>query len=345
MDTLSHTVLGACIGEVTLGKKIGKKGMLWGAIAANFPDIDVLFSLFFHPVDALLVHRGITHSFLFVSVMSLLLGYIFYKTFKNQPAFYGDWFRLFFIALLSHLLLDSCTVYGTGIFEPFSSYRFQFTSLFIIDPLYTLSLLIAVIALLILKKDSLKRNFWWKFGIYLSTLYFLFAIGNKLYMEKIFANSLKEQSVSVKEQITSPTALNNILWNVVAKDTHGYWIGFYSHFDKNKKIDFSFIPRNDSLAGELLHNKAVQKLIKFSNGYYCFTQCHDTIYFNDLRFAFAGQFHFRQHDLIDRKHVFVFSLGMIKDPTAPYGIHFERNAWSRNRFKGFSNLVRRIKGI
>lgn len=345
MDTLSHTVLGACIGEAMMGKQIGKKGMIWGAIAANFPDIDVFFSLFFHPVDTLLVHRGITHSFLFVLIMSGLFGWIFRKIFKDKCVSYIKWFQFFLIALLSHLLLDSCTVYGTGIFEPFSNYRFQFTSLFIIDPLYTLPLFIAGTALLILKKNSLKRNFWCKFGIYLSTIYLLFAIGNKLYMENVFANSLKKQSISVKEQITAPTALNNILWSVVAKDTHGYWIGFYSHFDKSKKVNFLFIPRNDSLAGELLHNKAVQKLIKFSSGYYCFTQHHDTIYFNDLRFAFVNLFHYGSKNVSYEKDVFVFSLGMIKDPTAPYGIHFERNVWSRNRFKGLSNLVKRIKGI
>ena len=67
MDTLSHIVLGTCMGEALLGKKIGKKAMLWGALANNLPDIDVFFTPLFHPVDALFVHRGITHSFLFTS--------------------------------------------------------------------------------------------------------------------------------------------------------------------------------------------------------------------------------------------------------------------------------------
>lgn len=345
MDTLSHIVLGACIGEAMLGKKIGKKAMLWGAVTANLPDADVFVAPFFHPVDALMVHRGITHSLLFVFLAAPLLGWILFKRSAQSNAAFKNWTWMSFVALLSHPLLDSCTVYGTGIFEPFSDYRLQFTSLFIIDPFYTLPLLAAALALLILKRDSVRRRFWWKFGIYLSTGYLFLTIGNKLYMEKVFSSELKEQNISVSDQITSPTALNNVLWNVVAKDSSGYWIGFYSHLDTGRNILFSFIPRSDSIAGDLLHYEAVQKLIGFSNGYYCFTQCHDTIHFNDLRFAFAGQFSCGPQDLIAGRHIFVFSFGMKKDSLAPYGIHFERNAWSRNRFEGFSNLVKRIKGI
>src|SRR4051812_44176514 len=132
MDSLTHIVLGAAIGDALLGRKIGKKAMLWGALAASLPDIDVLFLPFFHPVDALLIHRGITHSFLFVIIISPLLGWLFSRIY---PLPWGErqrgvwvWIFFFFVNILSHPLLDSCTNYGTGIFEPFSNYRAQFTS-------------------------------------------------------------------------------------------------------------------------------------------------------------------------------------------------------------------------
>ena len=66
MDSLTHTLLGACLGEVIAGKKIGKKAMLIGAIANNIPDIDVLSSLWMSQPDSLLAHRGFTHSVLFI---------------------------------------------------------------------------------------------------------------------------------------------------------------------------------------------------------------------------------------------------------------------------------------
>lgn len=338
MDTLSHVVLGACIGEAVLGKKIGKKAMLWGALANNFPDVDVFFAPLFHPVDALFVHRGITHSFFFLILITPILGWIFLKLNKNKAATFRDWTFFFLVTLLAHPLLDSCTVYGTGIFEPFSDYRLQFTSLFIVEPMYTLPLLASTIALLILKKDSITRKSWWKFGLYFSTVYLLLTIGNKLYVGKIFSDSMKQQGIRFTDYITSPTPFNNILWNVVAKDTNGSWIGFYSHLDKTKDINFYFIPKNDSIAGNLKRNYITQKLIRFSDGYYCFTKNDGQLYLNDLRFAFAGEFNPEAND-------FVFSFGLKKDDSAPYGVQIERNSWSRNRFAGFSKLLERIKGI
>jgi inner membrane protein len=340
MDSLTHIVLGAAIGELMLGKKIGKKAMLWGALAASLPDIDVFFTPFFDPIDALFIHRGITHSFLFVFLIVPLLGWIFSKFNWKNPVSQKDWTFLFFVTVLSHPLLDSCTMYGTGILEPFSHYRAQFTSLFIIEPFYTIPMLIGFIALLILKKDSLKRKFWAKFGLYISTVYLLFAIGNKLYVGQIFTDSMKKQNIHFTEYETSPTPFNTILWNVFAKDTNGYWFGFYSHFDSSKDVKYSFVPRNDSLAGDLLQNVQVQKLIRFSNGYYCFTVCDNELRFNDLRFAFSGEFDCSA----DRKN-FAFSFVLKRDPSRPYGIEIKRNPWSKMRFLGFPKLVERIKGI
>lgn len=340
MDSLSHIVLGAAIGELLLGRKIGKKAMLWGALGANLPDADVFFTSCYHPVDALFVHRGITHSFLFAFLIPPLLGWIFSKFNWKRPATFKEWTTLYYVTILSHPLLDSCTMYGTGILEPFSNYRAQFTSLFIIEPLYTLPLLIGFIALLILKKDSAKRSFWAKFGLWSSTIFLLLAIGNKFYMDKVFSDSLHKQKISHSHIITSPTPFNTILWNAFAKDTMGYWFGFYSHLDRSKEIEFAFVPRNDSLAGDLLQNVMVQKLIRFSNGYYCFTICDNELRFNDLRFAFSGEFDCRA----DHKN-FAFSYSLKKDDSQPFGIEIKRNPWNRTRFYGVSKLIARIRGV
>ncbi len=340
MDSLSHIVLGAAIGELMLGKKLGKKAMLWGALGANLPDADVFFTSCYHPVDALFVHRGITHSFLFAFLIPPVLGWLFSKFNWKRPATFKEWTFLYYVTIFSHPLLDSCTMYGTGILEPFSNYRAQFTSLFIIEPLYTLPLLIGFIALLVLKGDSLKRKFWAKFGLWSSTLFLLLAIGNKFYMDTVFTDSLNKQDISHSDIITSPTPFNTILWNAFAKDTSGYWFGFYSHLDKTKNVEFAFVPRNDSLAGDLLQNVMVQKLIRFSNGFYCFTICDNELHFNDLRFAFSGEFDCRA----DHKN-FAFSFTLKKDPSLPYGIEIKQNPWSKTRFYGFSKLADRIKGI
>lgn len=340
MDSLSHIVLGAAIGELMLGKKLGKRAMLWGALGANLPDADVFFTSCYHPVDALFVHRGITHSFLFAFLIPPVLGWLFSKFNWKRPATFKEWTLLFYVTILSHPLLDSCTMYGTGVLEPFSNYRAQFTSLFIIEPLFTLPLLIGFIALLVLSIDSQKRKFWAKFGLWSSTVFLLLAIANKFYVEKIFSDSLQKQDLEYSELMTAPTPFNNVLWNVFAKDCNGYWLGYYSHLDSSRDVEFSFVPRNDSLAGDLIHNVMVKKLMRFSNGYYCFTVCEEELRFNDLRFAFSGEFDCRA----DHRN-FAFSYALKKDDSEPFGIKIRRNPWNKTRFYGFSKLIARVKGV
>jgi hypothetical protein len=62
MDSLTQAVLGAAVGETVLGKKVGNKAPLWGALAATLPDLDVVAYPFYDAVDRLGVHRGFSHS-------------------------------------------------------------------------------------------------------------------------------------------------------------------------------------------------------------------------------------------------------------------------------------------
>jgi inner membrane protein len=76
MDSLTQIVLGAAVGEVILGKKIGNKAMLWGAIAGTIPDLDVYQSLLYDSLKANELHRGISHSLLFSIFMAPLLAWL-----------------------------------------------------------------------------------------------------------------------------------------------------------------------------------------------------------------------------------------------------------------------------
>ena len=75
MDSLTQIVLGAAVGELVLGKKLGNKAILWGAIAGTIPDLDVLNRSLFDDLRANELHRGITHSILFSAVMAPVLGW------------------------------------------------------------------------------------------------------------------------------------------------------------------------------------------------------------------------------------------------------------------------------
>ncbi len=76
MDSLTHIVLGAAIGELMAGRKLGKKALLIGAIANSLPDIDFVASMWMPTAQDVWAHRGLTHSLVFVLVMTPLLAWL-----------------------------------------------------------------------------------------------------------------------------------------------------------------------------------------------------------------------------------------------------------------------------
>jgi inner membrane protein len=335
MDSLTHIVLGAAIGEAVLGKKIGRKAMLWGALADTIPDFDVFASPCFTAAQQLLVHRGITHSLLFLTVMSPLLGWLFSKWFKRSQVSWKSWTLLFFLGMLTHIFIDSLTSYGTGWFEPFSSYRVSFNTIFVADPFYTVPFLICVIIALIAKNGSAKRIKWNRAGLIISTLYLVFTIVNKRHIDSVITDAFNKKNISAPDFVSTPTPLNNFLWMTYSPDNTGYWFGYYSVFDKTKDIDFYHVNKNDSLLKPFSSDGSVKLLKQFSKGYYVMSQNDSLVFFNDIRFGQIGGWN--QPD-----SAFVFSFKLNKNAN-------NAAVLSRTKFKtsfadAFASLVNRIKG-
>lgn len=76
MDSITQIVLGAAVGEFVLGRKVGNKAMLWGAIAGTIPDLDVYQSLIFDTLRANELHRGFSHSILFSVIFAPILAWL-----------------------------------------------------------------------------------------------------------------------------------------------------------------------------------------------------------------------------------------------------------------------------
>lgn len=289
MDSITHIVIGAAQGELLAGKKLGKKAMLWGAIANSLPDIDVLTQPFLSVPDGLLAHHGLTHSILFAVVMPPLLGYLFSRWKYTRRINFQQWTLIFTFGLFTHIFIDALNGYGTGWYEPFSHRRISFNTIFVADPFFTFPLLISFVVLLILKKDSPARKQWAKWGLLLSCCYLLFTFYNKYKVDKIWRKNIAEQQITCTDYFTTPTPLNNFLWYGVIKEDKQFQIGYYSIFDHDEKISFYSVPSNDSLISKFWNEKALQKLIRFSEGYYCITKdSAGSLEFNDLRFGQIG---------------------------------------------------------
>ena len=286
MDTVTHIVLGACIGEAIAGKQLGKKALLLGAIAQNIPDLDIVASFWLPATSDLLAHRGFTHSFLFTVLVTPVLAMLSVKWLNGKGRLnVKQWMLFWGLQIFIHQFIDAFNAYGTGWFVPFSNYRVAFNTMFVADPLFSIWPAVATIALIILSVTNNKRKIWAGVGLSISTLYLLLGIAFKTYIDRATKQDMQAKNISFNKYLSTPTPLNNLLWYIVAKNDRGYYAGYRSVFDKRTITDFHYISRNDSLLQYVGNKNDLQNLLRFSRGYYSAEKWHDTVVFNDLRFG------------------------------------------------------------
>lgn len=335
MDSLTHTVLGACTGELIAGKKLGKKAMLIGAIMNNLPDADMIANFWNSPASALLTHRGITHSILFAVCATPLLINLFRKWWPSADLSYKRWLLLVGHGLFLHILMDAFTTYGTGWFEPFSHTRVSFNTLFILDPFFMLPLLIGAIVLLILRRDRLKartRVAWSASG--LSLIYLLITIGIKINVNNHVAKELQRQKIEPVAYMESPAPLNNLLWYVLVKKHEDYVAGYYSILDSDPKIRFHEIGQEASLLSPYTDLPDVKDLLRFSKDYYVMRPSGKGPRFCDMRFGQIGV-----DSLEKRAFVFCFDLD-----TTGSRVIIRQAPWQDNGNGQIAKLFERVKG-
>ncbi|MBL0267974.1 MAG: metal-dependent hydrolase, partial [Chitinophagaceae bacterium] len=211
MDSITHIALGACLGEAMAGKQLGKKAMLIGILAHSLPDIDFLAAFWLDTTDNLFAHRGITHSFFFLLIISPLLALLFRHFIKKGAISYRHWLLLFLLAGGLHLLLDALNNYGTGWFEPFDSRRVAFNVIFVADPFFSFFPGIAFLLLLFYKQHRIRKIIYIS-GLSASLLYTGYCISNKLVIQQKMRNVMAAQPFTFKRFMTTPAPFQNWLW-------------------------------------------------------------------------------------------------------------------------------------
>ncbi|WP_458627030.1 metal-dependent hydrolase [Winogradskyella sp. PC D3.3] len=281
MDSLTQIILGAAVGEAVLGRKVGNKAILYGAIAGTIPDLDVLASYFTDTVSALAIHRGFTHSIVFSVIFAPIFGWLVsrYERYKSVK----DWSWLFFWALITHPILDAHTTWGTQLFWPMDV-RLAFKTIFVIDPLYTLPFLVFLILTLFQKRESKKRRVYNGIGLTVSTAYLVLTFALKGLAFTQFEKALQNQNITYLQLDTRPSPLNTILWNANVETEAAYLLGTYSFFD-TQQIQFETYPKNHELLKDLRNNEKVKRMISISEGWYTINKIDDKLFFNDLRFG------------------------------------------------------------
>lgn len=331
MDSLTQIVLGAAVGEAVLGKKVGNKAMLYGAIAGTIPDLDILASHFTDTVSALEIHRGFTHSIVFSVLFAPLFGWLVsrYEKYKD----YKGWAWLFFWAFITHPILDAHTTWGTQLFWPLDL-RLAFKTIFVIDPLYTVPFLVFLILTMFQKRTSKKRRLYNGIGLSWSMAYLALSFVLKGLAFTKFEDALLTQDINYEKIDTRPSPLNTILWNANIEINDAYLLGSYSFFD-TQEIVFDSYPKNHHLLGDLIEHDKVKRMIAISEGWYIITEHGGKLYFNDLRFGLLG--------LEPNSENFVFKFEINVDASG--NVNFiEQEKKPDDAKELISNLWERIKG-
>ena len=286
MDSLSQLVLGAATAEAIAGKKVGNKAVLWGAIGGTIPDLDVFLRPFVNDIHGIDWHRGISHSFLFFILISPLLGRMVSRIYKNKQGSAKFWTWVMFATLVTHVLLDCFTTWGTQLFWPLQ-YRVAWHSVFVADPLYTIPLVLSVLIVLFIKRQKPARQIVNWIGISISSAYLVLTIVHKNLANNAFEKAFAAQNIHVEYYESRPTPLNTILWSGTAKSGDGYYVGYYSLFDKLRpeEMKLTYVPANHNLAAPYSNEKDVKQLIFLSQGFYSVEPADTGVVINDLRFG------------------------------------------------------------
>ncbi|MDX2507109.1 MAG: metal-dependent hydrolase [Gammaproteobacteria bacterium] len=219
MDPISQAVVGATLTQAVTEKKNSQIiACLAGALAGMAADIDVLFRSQTDPLMFLEFHRQFTHSFLFIPVGGLLCALLLYPFLKKKISFA----RLFLFSCLgygTHGLLDACTSYGTQLFWPFSDVRIAWDIISVVDPLFTLPVLI----LILLGAVKNKRFFARAALMYLVCYLFLGQIQHNRALIAV-ANIANERG-HITERITvKPTFGNLLMWKLIYEHDGFYYV-------------------------------------------------------------------------------------------------------------------------
>ena len=331
MDSLTQLCLGAAVGYAVAGKKMGKKAILWGALAGTLPDLDFLIALpSSDDFSCLKYHRGFSHSLLFSALGPLCIAGLAKRVYHNWKSL--AW--IFFWGIFTHILLDCFTSWGTQVFWPLP-YRVAWNSIFIIDPLYSVPLLIGLLGAL-LSRSSPKQEAWIHTALILSSTYLLLALGAKTAIHFKFKALFSNQELPVLRFSTRPTAFNILLWSTTAETKRGYYTAWVSLLDKKQTTKLHFVPKQHELSRPFSDPKS-QALIAYTKGYYAVFPYKKGIIIHDLRYGLLSD-----PWLNEEAFVFSYYLHHDKDGAVQLEIH---NPRPKNRGELLAQLWTRLKGI
>ncbi|KLN63991.1 metal-dependent hydrolase [Vibrio sp. VPAP30] len=285
MDSITQAALGATVAGAIAGRKCNAKVLLVGAALGTLPDLDVILD-YGDAVQNTIKHRGFSHSLLVLLPFSWIISWLYCHWKPDNFWNLSRTFSLTACVLVTHALLDAMTTYGTQLIWPIQGY-FSLNSVFIIDPLYTVPLLVAIGVSLF----SNSRGSRWCLSMLLtSTLYLGWGYASQQIVASRVEDNLVSQNLPRQQVLITPTPFNTLLWRVIVMDEEEYWEGLASILDGHSRIDFVSRPLGQWPLQD--NPETLKGLQAFAHNYVNYRVESDALIVTDLRLGMSDNLPF-----------------------------------------------------
>ncbi|MDR4518993.1 MAG: metal-dependent hydrolase [Nitrosomonas sp.] len=286
MDLLTQGLLGASMAQSGARHDETRIAAGVGFLAGVIADADILIQSENDPLLNIEFHRHFTHSIFFVPFGALIAAIVLWPFLRKHLPFA----RIYLFAFLGYCLsgvLDAFTSYGTHLLWPLSDERTALNMISVIDPVFTLMLLVAVIFALRRKTVTAARV-----GLLLAAIYLSFGWMQLQRAEDIARTLAVERNHSIERLLVKPTLGNLVLWRSIYQTDGRLYvdairIGPFSDAriypgDSielfNLTRDMRDLPKSSVLAGD------IERFTKFSDGLVALSTEHSEVLI-DVRYS------------------------------------------------------------
>ena len=294
MDSLSQIVLGGAVAAAIVPARHRRAALLAGAALGTLPDLDSFPLMLFtdDPVMLMTVHRSFSHSLFVLPLLAWLIWWLFKRRGGRVAESPYRWFWAIQLALVTHPLLDAFTVYGTQLLWPLHVRPAMWSSLFIIDPVFSLCLVVpCVVAWFARERPLAQRALTW--GLVLSLGYLGLSQVAKWKVEREAERSLATLGLQDAPRFSVPMPFNILLWRVVAMTPDGFVEGERSLVADRGPMTF-FHYGSDVDALEAVRDYAsVERLRWFNHGFMKAQRRGELLVLSDLRMGSEPDYSFR----------------------------------------------------
>lgn len=293
MDSITQFSLGACVGATVLGRRMGvRKAAVTGGLLGVLPDADLFWS-YDGPIDSFVLHRSVTHSLPVHALITPVFAEGLIRFAGSLREARLQTYLAVFLCLATHALLDSLTVYGTRLFWPLWPEPLGLGSIFIIDPLYTLPLLLATLSAFFLKRWT--KGFGKALGaaLALSTAYLGWGVAAQQMAYARAGQFMADAAISPGRIIATPTPFNSLFWRVIAVDGSQYFNIYVPLLGDESTITAYAHPRQHASIECLERNTLVATLSDFTDGFYRLDSYDGALVMADLRMGLTPRYVFR----------------------------------------------------